>query len=155
MMLIGIALGSSVALILCALVSAIACCCACRKLSSSKGSDYIDGYDEDKKYCPTKESIPMSATSPEVIMVMEESPKAIRKNPPTGDTRYTTHPPPPLSFEYENVRGPTVLYSPATSSNYRSPHHAVSSPRVSNGKEKQCPPDEPLTPPVFKGKPTF
>lgn len=128
-MILGIALGGGVALLLCALISAITCCCACHYYNRSQGSKYADEF----KSNDTKQPARISATSPEVIMIMDGSPRAIRKS---KDAKYMNHSP-PLNFDYENVTGPTVLYSPASSSgNHRTPK-------------------EPLTPPVFQGKPTF
>ena len=147
LMIVGIALGGGVALLLCTLISAITCCCACHYYNRNKESKYADEFSENKTNKPTH----ISATSPEVIMIMDESPQAIRKS---KDARYMTHPPPPLNFDYgNNASGPTVLYSPASSSgNHRTP---VSSYGMMNKKKPEQGPKEPGTPPVFQGKPTF
>lgn len=145
LVIVGVVLGCGVGTFICVLVLIIFCCCGLRHCALHVEEQYME---------ELPEKITSGVISPEVIMVMEESPKAIRKA--ESDPRYMTHPP---QFHYSNSQ-PTVLYSPVTSH----PHHHHSSHRHRHGHVSSSSnpyfetadtavTKEPLTPPVFRGQP--
>lgn len=148
----GVALGCGVGVFICTLALIIICCCGLKHCAVRRiNNEYMEEIPE--KAVPVSQTPPpISATSPEVIMMMEESPRAIRKH---SDPRYMTHPPPAPSSS--NNSTPTVLFSPAASNSHYRGHHYYHSPAITNptytttGGEMEY--EQPLTPPVFQGRP--